>query len=59
MLRLIIIALIGFLIFRFIRNIFLGPSPRGRVKNDKPGTEEDFQQKHRNKIEDADFEELD
>jgi len=59
MLRFILLAVLGFILIRFIRNLLFGPSPQSRVKSNVQNKDEDFQAKHKNKIEDADFEELD
>ena len=58
-LRILLLSILGFIIFRSVRNFFLGASSKERVKNKPVQEEEDFQEKHKNKIEDADFEELD
>ncbi|MCB0284075.1 MAG: hypothetical protein KDF60_15925 [Calditrichaeota bacterium] len=59
LLRFILLSILFYLIIRTVRNIFLGPpAPRETKKKDKVNNQESFQQKYKNKIEDADFEEL-
>jgi hypothetical protein len=59
LIRIILLGILGYLIFKTVRNFFLGPpAPRETKKNNNANSEENFQQKYKNKIEDADFEEL-
>ena len=59
-LRLILFALLGYFIFKTIRQWLLGTSSQPKVKNSqKTSPDDDFQQKNQSKIEDADFEEID
>lgn len=59
LIRIILLGILGYLIFKTVRNFLLGP-PRAREprKKNNVNSEENFQQKYKNKIEDADFEEL-
>ena len=60
MLRFILLGILSYLVFRTIRNFFLGPpAPKTTTKNNVKTKEENFQQKYKDRIEDADFEELD
>jgi hypothetical protein len=59
LIRFILLSILGYLIFKTVRNFFLGPpQPRESQKKNTAKSEENFQQKYKNKIEDADFEEL-
>jgi len=58
MYKFIILSLVGYFIYRTVKGFLLGTTSKANVKeNDKP-KEEDFQNKFADKIEDADFEEL-
>jgi len=58
--RIILFTILGYFIFKTVRQFFLGETSKPKVKeNRKAGKDEDFQQKNQSKIEDADFEELD
>jgi hypothetical protein len=58
--RSILFGLLGYYIFKTVRQWFFGTPNTPKVKNSRPvKEEEDFQKKNQSKIEDADFEELD
>lgn len=55
-LRILLFAVLGFILFRMVRKFLIGLT--GEEKQNKTKPKDDFQQKYKNKIEDADFEEL-
>lgn len=58
MYKFIILMLFGYFVYRMLKGFLLGTGVKANMKrNDKP-REENFQQKHADNIEDADFEEL-
>ena len=57
-LRIIIIVLISYFLLRIIKNWLFSASKQPQVKEKAPGKDENIQQKYADKIEDADFEEL-
>lgn len=60
LLRIILLSILGYLILNVVKNWISGALSQPRVKEQKsPGDkEENIQKKYANKIEDADFEEL-
>jgi len=57
-LRFLAIMLLGFLVYRTVRKFLLGTTTKKSKPKEKVQNSDDFQQKHKNNIEDADFEEL-
>ncbi len=57
LLRIILLALLGYYLYKWIRPLFIKEPENPHVKGNT-GRSEDVQQKHKNKIEDADFEEI-
>jgi len=58
MYKFIILLLLGYFIYRTLKNFLMGPVPKAKVKKNDQPKDENFQQKYADKIEDADFEEL-
>ena len=58
-LRIILLSILGYFVFKTVKNWLLGAPPKSRVKEKEAPKEDNIQQKYANKIEDADFEELD
>ncbi|KAA3613090.1 MAG: hypothetical protein D8M58_12335 [Calditrichaeota bacterium] len=57
--KIIIFTILGYFLFRTLRQFLLGPSAKSQAKQNKSAVrDDDFQQKNKSKIEDADFEEL-
>ncbi len=57
--RLILFTLLGYFLIKTVRQWFFGAPGQPKVKKSKrPNEEDDFQQKNKSNIEDADFEEL-
>lgn len=60
MFKFLLLVLLGFFIFRYLRQSLFGGGPKKEVpRREKGSVEKPFQEKHRNEIEDADFEDLD
>ncbi len=61
MLRFLILAGLAYLLFRIVKNQFLAPyKNKSKVRGNKSGSDDtSFQDRNKNRIEDADFEELD
>ncbi|RMH61368.1 MAG: hypothetical protein D6677_11895 [Calditrichaeota bacterium] len=61
MFRFITLLILGYLVWRFLRNVLSAPKKHSGPTN-RPGnrhtTQPDFQQRHKNEIEDADFEDI-
>ncbi len=57
-LRLILVSLLGYLIYKMVKPLFIG-SGRQSAKQTTDPTRENIQKKYADKIEDADFEEID
>ena len=58
LLRIVVFAAIGYYIFKTIKNLLLGSQIKTRMKKNEKRKEENIQEKYRDKIEDADFEEF-
>ena len=57
-LRIILLSILAYFIFKFVRNLILGAPTKSKFKQKEATREEDIQKKYGDKIEDADFEEL-
>ena len=58
MFKFIVLTLLGYFIYRTLKGFLTASVPKAKInKNDKP-RDDNFQQKYADKIEDADFEEL-
>jgi len=57
-LRIIFMSIIAYFVFKFVRNWLLGPSTKTHFKQKDEHRDDDIQKKYGDKIEDADFEEL-
>jgi hypothetical protein len=58
-LKFILLSILGYFVFKTVRQFFLGLSNEPKVKeNNKADKDENFQQKNQSNIEDADFEEI-
>lgn len=58
LLRILFLALVGYYLFKLIRPLFIKQPENTHVKGNT-GRSEDVQRKYRDKIEDAEFEEID
>jgi hypothetical protein len=58
-LRLIVLSIVGYFIYRSIKRFLSGSPAKAKVKKSDKPKEENFQKKYADKIEDANFEELD
>lgn len=58
MYKFIVLFLLGFFIYKTIRNFLAGPAVKAKMKKNDKSTDDNFQKKYSDKIEDADFEEL-
>lgn len=56
--RIIIFAALGYYIFKTIKRFLLAPQAKAQQKTHDKKSEENIQDKYADKIEDADFEEL-
>ncbi len=61
MFKFLLLMLLGFFIFRYLRRMLFGAGATKKEvpRRENPGAEKPFQEKHRGEIEDADFEDLD
>lgn len=57
-LRIILLSILGYFVFKTIRNWLLGTPTKSRFKQKDVPPDDDIQKKYSDKIEDADFEEL-
>lgn len=57
MLRYLLLFILFILLYRIIKTALIGTRKNSRVKG-QPKEDQSIQQKHKNKIEDADFEEI-
>lgn len=57
-LRVIIFMVLGYYIFKIVKQFLLGSQTKAHVKQNDKRKEENIQEKYADKIEDADFEEL-
>jgi len=57
-LRIILLSILGYFVFKVVRNWLLGAPTKSRFKQKDVPTDDDIQKKYSDKIEDADFEEL-
>jgi hypothetical protein len=55
--RLILVTVLGYLLYKVLKPLFLQPSKRENVGGRKK-QDDNIQKKHSDKIEDADFEEI-
>jgi hypothetical protein len=58
LLRIILFALLGYYVYKLIRPLFIRQAENTHVKG-STGPTENVQRKHKDKIEDAEFEEID
>ena len=57
-LRIIFLSILAYFVLKFVRNLFLGTPTKSQFKQKETPQDDDIQKKYRDKIEDADFEEI-
>ena len=58
LMRILLLSILGYLVYKMIRPLFIGSAQQNaRVKRERE--DENIQKKYADKIEDADFEEID
>jgi len=57
LMRILLISILGYLVYKMIRPLFLGSAPQN-TRDKREGEEDNIQKKYADKIEDADFEEI-
>ncbi len=57
LIRILLVSILGYLVYKMIRPLFLGSVQRPGMK-DQNHEEDNIQKKYADKIEDADFEEI-
>ena len=58
LLRIVVFAALGYYIFKTIKNLLLGSQVKPSMKKHEKTKDENIQEKYKDKIEDADFEEF-
>lgn len=58
LLRIIFLSILAYFVLKFVRNWLLGAPTKSEFKQKEPPQDDDIQKKYRDKIEDADFEEI-
>jgi len=56
--RIILISILTYFVFKTVKSWFLGNSTKSKFKQKEQAVDDDIQKKYGDKIEDADFEEI-